>query len=149
MITLTERLEEQAAASDTLTLPYASRIRSRLRVRLDSGREAALRLQRGVVLHAGDRLAAEDGTVIEVRAAVERVSTGHTDDRLLLARASYHLGNRHVPLQVTAAWVRYQHDHVLDAMLERLGLVVLQEMAPFQPESGAYAGSGHVHAHAH
>jgi len=145
MLTLTERLANTAPASDTLTLPYASRIRSRLRVRLDSGREAALQLERGLVLYSGDRLAGPDGTVIEVRAAVERVSTAHTDDRLLLARACYHLGNRHVPLQVTAAWVRYQHDHVLDAMLERLGLVVLGEMAPFQPEPGAYAGPGHSH----
>jgi urease accessory protein len=147
MLTLIERLEPSVTASDSLTLPYESRIRSRLRVQLDSGREATLKLDRGLVLHSGDRLAAEDGTVVEVRAAVERVSTGHTDDRLLLARACYHLGNRHVPLQVTTAWVRYQHDHVLDAMLERLGLVVIEEQAPFQPEAGAYAASGHAHAH--
>jgi urease accessory protein len=149
MLTLTEKLDRPTAASDTLTLPYENRIRSRLRVRLDSGREATLKLPRGLMLHSGDRLVAVDGTVIEVRAAVERVSTGHTDDRLLLARACYHLGNRHVPLQVTAAWVRYQHDHVLDAMLEGLGLVVIEEQAPFQPEAGAYAAGGHVHAHAH
>ena len=86
MLTLTERLANTVPASDTLTLPYASRIRSRLRVRLDSGREAALQLERGLVLHSGDRLAGPDGTVIEVRAAIERVSTAHTDDRLLLAR---------------------------------------------------------------
>ena len=147
MLTLTRRLESAAAADDSVTLPYEARIRSRLRVRLDSGREAALQLERGLVLRHGDRLGASCGTVVAVRAAVERVSTGHTSDRLLLARACYHLGNRHVPLQVTAAWVRYQHDHVLDAMLDRLGLVVLQEMAPFQPEAGAYAGPGVAHAH--
>jgi urease accessory protein len=147
MLILTHRLETAAAADDRVTLPYEARIRSRLRVRLDSGREAALQLERGLVLRHGDRLGASCGTVVAVRAAVERVSTGHTSDRLLLARACYHLGNRHVPLQVTAAWVRYQHDHVLDAMLDRLGLVVLQEMAPFQPEAGAYAGPGVAHAH--
>jgi len=145
MLMLTARLDRAAPAGDTLTLPYALRTRSRLRVRLDSGREAALQLERGLVLCSGDRLAAPDGTVVEVRAAVERVSTAHTDDRLLLARACYHLGNRHVALQVTAAWVRYQHDHVLDAMCEGLGLVVVEEMAPFQPEPGAYAGHGHAH----
>ena len=152
MLTLIHRIGPTAAADESVTLTYDARTRSRQRVTLDSGREAALQLERGLVLKHGDCIATECGKVVEIRAALERVSTGHTDDRVLLARASYHLGNRHVPLQVTAAWVRYQHDHVLDAMLDQLGLVVIQEMAPFHPESGAYSGTasqGHDHSHAH
>jgi urease accessory protein len=61
-------------------------------------------------------------------------------------QAAYHLGNRHVALQIDANRLRYLHDHVLDAMLAQLGLTVLQEQAPFEPESGAYSG-GHHHHH--
>ena len=66
---------------------------------------------------------------------------------MLIARACYHLGNRHVPLQITQYWVRYAHDHVLDAMIRDLGLLVDHEEAPFEPESGAYSGGGHHHHH--
>ena len=72
------------------------------------------------------------------------------DDPLLLARASYHLGNRHVALQIRPDLLRYRHDHVLDAMLEGLGLKVEVVQAPFEPEPGAYDdhhGHGHEHHH--
>ena len=66
------------------------------------------------------------------------------DDPQLLARAAYHLGNRHVPLQIANGLLRYQHDHVLDEMLRGLNLDVQIEQAPFEPEPGAY-GSHHPH----
>lgn len=145
---LVERLEAhvRAASGATLTLGYEARRRSRLRVRLDDGREAALLLPRGTQLRGGDRLRADDGSVIEVRAAPEAVSVACSPDPLRLARACYHLGNRHVALEIGAGCVRYLHDHVLDAMVAGLGLRVAAETAPFEPEPGAFGG-GHPHGH--
>ncbi len=133
-----------------LVLPFGERSKSRLRAVLDNGEEAGLFLERGSVLRHGDLLLADDGRVIEVQAARETVSTVHTEDGLMLARASYHLGNRHVPLQIGTGWLRYQHDHVLDDMLRGFGLEVVIEQLPFEPEGGAYvAASQHSHPHPH
>ena len=161
MIRLTHLLT-QAEAGDatpvaTLTLPLASRIKSRLRVTLDDGREAGLFLERGLSLREGDLLASPQGLTVRVRAAPESLSVASCPDPLLLARACYHLGNRHVPLGIEAGRLRYRHDHVLDAMLRSLGLAVGREEGPFEPEAGAYAGSGggpglardHAHGHSH
>ncbi|HEY9199191.1 MAG TPA: urease accessory protein UreE [Gammaproteobacteria bacterium] len=144
MLEITEILDQPQAAVAVLTLPFGDRQRSRLRTRLDSGEEVGLMLPRGRVLRGGDCLRANDGRIVEVRAAPETVSTARSDDAQLLARAAYHLGNRHMPLQVGAGWLRYRHDHVLDDMVRGLGLDVTQEQAPFEPESGAYHG-GHHH----
>jgi urease accessory protein len=105
-------------------------------------------LARGTVLRDGDGLAADDGTVVQVRAAHELVSTAATDDALLLARAAYHLGNRHVPLQVQRGRLSYEHEHVLDDLARRFGLEVMVEYAPFEPEAGSYANA-HSHDHSH
>jgi len=150
MLELTRRIE-QGAPSGVLTLPLDKRIRSRQRVTLEDGTEAGVFLARGEVLKDGDLLASENGRVIRVRAAAEPVSEVRSDDPLLLARACYHLGNRHTPLQIEPGLVRYQHDHVLDEMLRGLGLEPLYAEVPFEPEPGAYGGSarGHVHDHAH
>jgi urease accessory protein len=143
---ITERLREPADAQATLTLPFEQRQKSRLRIRLDNGQDAGLFLPRGTVLRHGDRLRATSGLVVEVRAAPEAVSTARADDALLLARAAYHLGNRHVALQLGPGWLRYPHDHVLDNMARELGLTVNREQAPFEPEAGAYGGRHHRHA---
>lgn len=140
-----ERLREELPAQATLTLPFDSRRKSRLRTRLDDGRDVGLFLARGSVLRHGDRLRTTSGLVVEVRAAPEAVSTARTDDALLLARAAYHLGNRHVALQLDPGWLRYLHDHVLDKMVRELGLEVVCEQAPFEPEVGAYGGGQHPH----
>jgi len=145
MIELIEKTAPDGAIVDSLTLPYELRQKSRQRVHLDGGGEAALLLPPGTFLLDGDRLAAADGTAVRVHAAAETLSTARSDDPLLLARACYHLGNRHVALQVGPGWVRYQPDHVLDDMLRRLGLVVRQESAAFEPERGAYHEHGHRH----
>jgi urease accessory protein len=84
---------------------------------------------------------------VRVCAAPEAVTTAHAGDPLGLARASYHLGNRHVPLQVGPGWVRYQRDHVLDDMVRGLGLRVVHESARFEPERGAYHGHAHPPHH--
>lgn len=140
----TEEISQEIA---TLTLPYERRIISRQRVSLDNGTDAGLFLTRGTILHDDDCLQAETGEVIKVKAAKETVSTLYCNDSLMLARACYHLGNRHVPLQISTNLLRYQHDHVLDDMLHGLGLHVTVEEASFQPEAGAYGG-GHGHSHA-
>jgi len=132
----------------TLTLPYELRQKSRLRANLDNGAEIGLLLPRGTVLRGGDCLRSETGEVILVRAAEETVSSVTESNPTLFARACYHLGNRHVPLQIGEGWLRYLHDHVLDDMLRGLGLQVDCERAPFEPEAGAYGG-GHHHHHDH
>ena len=148
MITIHERIEgEQAAAAESIVLTFDQRRRSRLRATLESGAEVALVLPRGTVLKDGDRLRGQDGIVVAVRAAAEEVSTARTGDARLLARACYHLGNRHIPVEVGDGWARYQHDHVLDHMVAELGLDVSVESLPFEPESGAYGEhGGHHHA---
>jgi urease accessory protein len=138
--------EPGSAYLDTLTLPFELRQKSRLRARLDDGEEVALSLPRGRVLRGGDLLRADDGGVVLVKAAEEVVSIAAGLDPRTLARGAYHLGNRHIPVEVGAGFLRYQHDHVLDDMLRALGLQVSSERAPFEPEGGAY---GHEHGHGH
>jgi urease accessory protein len=86
---------------------------------------------------------------VQVQAAPETLSRVVCDDPLLLARACYHLGNRHVALQIEPGRLSYQHDHVLDAMVAGLGLTVTLAQAPFEPEAGAYGGHDPAHHHAH
>ncbi len=149
MIELTQLLDKNIKADGRLTLPIEQRVRSRLRVKLDDGRDVGLFLPRGNLLRGGDRLGSDDGLVIEIVAAVETVSTLQCHDSTLLARAAYHLGNRHIPLQIEQGWLRYQHDHVLDDMLQQMGFEVIVEQAPFEPEAGAYKQAAHGHHHSH
>lgn len=148
MINLTEKLDQPAPNDVSMTLPFEIRQKSRFRATLDDGQEAGIILPRGGVLRGGDCLRTEQGMVVLVKAADETVSTVSIDDAQMLARAAYHLGNRHVPLQVNSQWLRYQHDHVLDDMVRQMGLQVICEQAPFEPEAGAYGG-GHGHHHSH
>ena len=146
MLELTQRDQSQSAVSGQLTLDFQSRQRSRLRTRLDDGREAAILLERGQVLRGGERLRANTGEVVLITAAAETLSEVRSEDARELARAAYHLGNRHIAVQVGASWLRYAHDHVLDDMLRGLGLLVGTLEAGFEPEAGAYAGA-HTHTH--
>jgi urease accessory protein len=144
LLRLESRLTELDTAPDgRLVLAFDQRCRSRFRAATEDGKGVAVLLPRGSVLRGGDRLRAHDGRVIEIVAAAEPVSTVHADDPLTLARAAYHLGNRHVPLEIGAGWLRYRHDHVLDDMVRALGARVVVEEAPFEPEAGAY----HRHDH--
>jgi len=155
MLSVRERITPGAAgvgaasAVDRLVLPFELRQKSRLRARLESGVEVGLFLERGIVLRGGDLLRADDGTVIEVVAALETVSAVRDSDATRLARAGYHLGNRHVPVEIGQGWLRYGHDHVLDDMVRGLGLEVRVEEAPFEPEGGAYGHSHGAGGHAH
>jgi urease accessory protein len=152
MLTISQRLQESRAADARLVLPFELRSRSRFRAQLVGGEEVGVILARGQILRGGDLLLAADGRVIEIGAADETVSTVHSAQPRALARAAYHLGNRHVALQIGAGWLRYSHDHVLDEMLQGLGLAVTVEEAPFEPEAGAYHADGeaeHAHSHGH
>ncbi|WP_020560648.1 urease accessory protein UreE [Thiofilum flexile] len=145
MLKLTTKLPNPPKTTAfTLTLPYEKRIITRQRVMLDQGLEAGLFLERGGTLQQGDCLQAETGEQVRIQAALEAVSTVYCEDALLLAQVCYHLGNRHIPLEISAGRVRYLQDHVLDDMVRGLGLSVVLEQASFEPEAGAYAG-----AHAH
>lgn len=147
-LTISMRVEGHARPAARLVLPFELRQKSRLLARLDSGEEVGLLLPRGTVLRGGDQLLASDGRVVEVVAAPEEVSIVRASDARQLARAAYHLGNRHVSLQVTTDAILYPHDHVLDDMLRGLGLAVGFGTLPFEPEAGAYSSS-HSHAHTH
>lgn len=129
----------------SLTLPFESRARSRLTVRLESGEEVAMALPRGEVLRGGDLVVASDGRVFEVAAAPEALLHVTCADATALARAAYHLGNRHVAVQVGDGFLRLGFDHVLQTMLLGLGATVAEIEAPFEPEAGAYGGGHHHH----
>ena len=148
MLKLTHKVET-GSATGSVTLPLESRNKSRLKVTLDDGSQAGLFLPRGTVLHDGDLVASDDGDLIEIKAATETVSSVRCDDPLMLARACYHLGNRHVLLQIENGLLRYQHDHVLDDLVTGLGLSVTVEQAPFEPEPGAYGDYGHAGSDGH
>lgn len=138
MLKIEEVIETDAKVDDTLTLAFEYRQKSRQRVCLDSGEDAGLLLPHGTVLRGGNLLLADDGRIIEVIAALEKVSLVRSDDLFSLMRACYHLGNRHIPLQIDKCSVCYRYDPVFDEMVKALGLTVIQEQTSFEPESGAY-----------
>jgi urease accessory protein len=151
-LTISTRAYGEGRAAARLVLPFELRQRSRLLAALDSGEEVGLLMPRGTVLRGGDRLQSSDGRLVEVIAAPEQLSIVRSSDARQLARAAYHLGNRHIAVQITADSIRYLKDHVLDDMLRGQGLQVYSEILPFEPEAGAYASShdhGHGHSHAH
>ena len=125
-----------------LRLPFESRQKSRLRTKLVSGEEVGLMLPRGEILRGGDLVTASDGRVIEVLAEPEKLLHIESAE---LAKVAYHLGNRHVPVQVGKDFLRFAEDHVLEEMVMKLGATVRSIEAPFEPEAGAYAGGHHQH----
>jgi urease accessory protein len=144
VLTLIERCDSVAEPYGELVLPFDLRIRSRLRTRLASGEEAVLRTERGAILRGGECLQSDDGRVVRIVAAPEKVMHVTCADQFELTRAAYHLGNRHVPVQIGNGFLRIAADHVLSGMLLGLGAKVEELEAPFEPESGAYGG-GHGH----
>jgi urease accessory protein len=129
---------------EVVRLSFEARCKSRLLLRLDNGEQAALVIARGRVLRTGDRVTLEGGREIEIRADDEPLLEAASDDAVLIAKAAYHLGNRHVAVQVMSGRVRFAADHVLADMVKELGLHVRALTAPFEPEGGAY---GHQHGH--
>lgn len=131
-----------------MTLTLAERRRSRQRLDLDEGRgELGMAIERGQTLRDGDVLVAEDGTYVVVRAALEDVARVTAATPWQLARAAYHLGNRHVLLEIAERHLQFEYDAVLIDMLAQLGGVTATRLrAVFEPDVGAYGG-GHRHGH--
>lgn len=144
MLLIQEYADNNEEASEFLELPFELRQKARFKATLASGTEVGLQLARGKILRSGEKLKAEDGSIVEIKAAPESVTTVTCNDPLQLAKICYHLGNRHVPLQVMQGQCRYLHDHVLDEMVLLLGGEVMCEKASFEPEAGAYANHSHA-----
>jgi urease accessory protein len=133
------------AAVDTVSLPFLDRHRRRIRLVADSGAPFLLDLARAQHLVDGDGLELDNGSYIRVRAAPEPVLEIAADSPGDLLRIAWHIGNRHLPLQVVDGRLRLRADHVIAAMIEGLGGRVEWGEAPFDPEIGAYAGAVHDH----
>ncbi|AFY46870.1 urease accessory protein UreE [Nostoc sp. PCC 7524] len=147
MLTLTQRKppNPDTVVAFTLALTAEERTRSRHRFETADGKVVFLRLPRGTVLRDGDILQDEsNGSLIRIAAKPEPVLTVVAATPVLLMRAAYHLGNRHVPVEITANYLRLSPDPVLCNLLEQMGLNITEEILPFQPELGAY---GHHHPH--
>ncbi|MFG6440417.1 urease accessory protein UreE [Roseateles sp. LKC17W] len=140
----------------TLELDWDTRSKSRFSATDSTGREIGVVLPRGTTLRGGDVLIAEDGSMLRVIAAAQpvlqvRFCSEHGQPFDLL-RAAYHLGNRHVPLELQPELLQFEPDSVLADMLRRQHLIVNEAQAAFEPEGGAYgegAGHGHHHGHEH
>ncbi len=147
MLEVYERLGLDTALSEdeNVTLSHEQRVKGRLRAISNAGTEIRIFLERGQTIAVGEILSSQCGKKIRVQGAVEPVTRASCDDWLLFSRACYHLGNRHVKLQVGERWLRIQPDHVLEEMLIQLGLNLQTEEAVFEPESGAYAHGHHAH----
>jgi urease accessory protein len=135
----------------TIELDWDVRQKSRFDTTDSQGRQIGVFLPRGTAVRGGDVLVAEDGSLITVIAAPQPVLViTHCSEHgapFDLRRAAYHLGNRHVPVQVGPGWLAYQHDHVLDGMIAEMGLSVETRRAPFEPEAGGYRlGAGEAHS---
>ncbi|QNP29785.1 urease accessory protein UreE [Cylindrospermopsis curvispora] len=147
MLILTKLKSDHGHTAFDLVLPLTAeeRRRSRYRLILENHQEICWRLSRGKVLHHGDMLADESETTwIKIVAKPEPVLTVVGTTPIQLLRAAYHLGNRHVPVELTTDYLRLSPDLVLQSMLQKLQLEVTEEVAPFYPELGAY-GDHHSH----
>jgi urease accessory protein len=139
-LTLTQKIAPRPELAIACTLPLTAeeRQRSRLRLETPEGQVIFLRLPRGTQLQDGDLLQAEDSTIVQILAQPEPVMTVTAQSSLALLRAAYHLGNRHVPLEIQPTYLRLAPDPVLRHLLEHQGIQVRDEIQPFQPEAGGY-----------
>ncbi len=137
----------------SVELDWDTRSKSRFDATDSSGRGLGVFLPRGQVLRGGDVLVAEDGSLLRVLAKPQPVlQVRHCAEHgspFDLLRAAYHLGNRHVQLELQPDRLQLEPDHVLADMLRRMHLIVSEAQAPFEPEAGAYAAGGHGHANGH
>jgi urease accessory protein len=142
--------------ASSVELGWDARQKSRFDAVDSAGRQLAVFLPRGTAARGGDVLVVEDGSLVLVRAAPQPVlvvrACAEHGSPLDLMRATYHLANRHVALEIAADHLKLEPDHVLAEMLQAMHLTVTEEQQPFEPEGGAYAathGHGHAHEHGH
>jgi urease accessory protein len=153
MITATQFLTKTAETAPQVSphlqieLTFDQREKSRLRATSTCGAEIGISLRPGTIMKHGDVLALSDGRNAQIVAAQEKVMEASAPSARKLAAIAYHIGNRHVPMEVGEGVLRLLPDHVLRAMIEGLGGSVVETTARFTPESGAY-GHSHVH-HSH
>lgn len=144
---------------DSVSLSFDERKRGRLKITTRLGEPAGIQIERGRLLRDGSILSNQEGDLLRIDASAEHVSTAYVQEPTLFARGCYHLGNRHVSLQIGEGFLRFQTDYVLDDMLRGLGIAVIHETASFEPENGAYGHAnksnsehshdGHKHSHSH
>lgn len=133
----------------TVELDWDTRQKSRFEATDSQGRRLGVFLPRGSVVRGGDVLVAEDGSLVVAQAAPQPVLEVRASNPFDLLRAAYHLGNRHVQLELQPEVLKLEPDHVLAQMLRQMGLQVAEAQAAFEPEAGAYAAGGHAHAQGH
>jgi urease accessory protein len=138
---------DPAAEVDAVLIDFDRRHRRRILLRTEQGREVLLDLPQPVRLRHGDGLALDSGGVVRVHAKPEPLLEIHAHDEGEMVRIAWHLGNRHLPVQVLGERIRIRADHVIKDMVEGLGGHVDEIDAPFDPEAGAYAGGHHHHHH--
>lgn len=137
--------------ASTVELDWDVRQKSRFEATDSQGRQLGIFLPRGTVVRGGDVLVAADGSLVRVIAATQpvlRITPGSAHGSLFdLIRGAYHLGNRHVPIELKPDHLKIEPDHVLADMLRAMHLIVVPVVEAFEPESGAYASAGHKHDH--
>jgi urease accessory protein len=150
MLILNTKVERADLIHGELVLPYELREKSRLRAALSSGEEVGVFTVRGTVLRHGDLLKGSDDSgqerVVKIMAAAEATYRIECASPHALLRCAFHLGNRHTQAHVGDGFLRIRKDPVLKEMLQGLQATVTEELAAFEPESGAYGG-GHHHQH--
>ena len=147
------RHESQGAhhepVDDEVTLDFDQRHRRRMTLIGTGGLEFLLDLPKAERLRGGDALILDDGRRVRVNAAPEPLAEIAAPSADALVRIAWHLGNRHLPVMLAPGRLIIRQDHVIEDMVRGLGATVTKVEAPFDPESGAYAGGGHGHHHHH
>lgn len=133
--------------ADRLTLDHEARHRRRVALTGEGGLAFLLDLDRATALDDGDAVKLEDGRLVQVRAAPERLIEITTGNPVRLTKVAWHVGNRHVAAEIVDDALFIAYDHVLLEMVRGLGATAREVSRPFRPERGAYAGGGHGHGH--
>lgn len=143
---------KQDRVVETLTLDHEDRNRRRVALKGDGGQDILLDLDKATALNDGDAVKLEDGSLVLIKAAAQKLIEITAENPLRLARVAWHIGNRHTPAEITANAIYIEHDHVLAEMVRGQGCAMSEVERPFQPERGAYdhdhANCGHDH-HGH
>lgn len=144
---------KQDRVVETLTLDHEDRNRRRVALKGDGGGDILLDLDKPTALNDGDAVKLEDGSLVLIRAAAQKLIEITAENPLRLMRVAWHIGNRHTPAEITTDAIYIEHDHVLAEMIRGQGCTMSEVERPFQPERGAYdhdhANCGHDHGHHH
>ncbi|RDJ22956.1 urease accessory protein UreE [Bosea caraganae] len=137
---------KQDKVVETLTLDHEDRNRRRVALKGDGGLDILLDLDKPTALNDGDAVKLEDGRLVLIKAAAQRLLEIRAENPLRLMRVAWHIGNRHTPAEITADAIYIENDHVLAEMIRGQGCAMSEVERPFQPERGAYDHAGHDHS---